>query len=114
MALAFVDAGDIALATDPGYPTYRMGALMAGGEFYAMPLCEENDYLVDFEEIPADVAVKSTILWLNYPNNPTGAAAPIEFLAQGRRLCSRVRHPDLLRQPLLRYYIRWLRRAQHP
>lgn len=81
-ALAFVDAGDIALATDPGYPTYRMGALLAGGQFYAVPLYEENDYLVDFEEIPADIAVKSTILWLNYPNNPTGSAAPIEFLAR--------------------------------
>ncbi len=82
MALAFVDAGDIALATDPGYPTYRMGALMAGGQFYAVPLREENDYLVDFEDVPEDVAASATILWLNYPNNPTGAAAPKEFLAR--------------------------------
>ena len=80
MALAFVDAGDLALASDPGYPTYRMGALMAGGGYYSMPLKEENDYLVDFEEIPADVASKSTIMWLNYPNNPTGVAAPKAFL----------------------------------
>lgn len=80
MALAFVDAGDLALASDPGYPTYRMGALMAGGGYYSMPLKEENDYLVDFEEIPADIASKSTIMWLNYPNNPTGVAAPKAFL----------------------------------
>jgi LL-diaminopimelate aminotransferase len=93
MALAFVDAGDIALATDPGYPTYRMGALMAGGQSYAVPLREDNDYLVDFEEIPADVAAKATILWLNYPNNPTGAAAPKEFLA---RAVAFAREYDLL------------------
>ena len=82
MALAFIDAGDLALAPDPGYPTYSMGAIMAGGGYYAMPLREENDYLVDFEEIPADIARKSTILWLNYPNNPTGAAAPKAFFEQ--------------------------------
>jgi len=82
MALAFIDAGDISLATDPGYPTYRMGALMAGGGFFPLPLREENDYLVDFEEIPASIAAKSALLWLNYPNNPTGAAAPKEFLAR--------------------------------
>jgi LL-diaminopimelate aminotransferase len=82
MALAFIDSGDVALATDPGYPTYRMGALMAGGEFYAIPLHEENNYLVDFEEIPADVAARAPIMWLNYPNNPTGVGAPKAFLQQ--------------------------------
>jgi len=80
MALAFIDPGDIALASDPGYPTYRMGALMAGGDYYSMPLLEENDYLVDFEAIPSDVAAKATIMWLNYPNNPTGAIAPLDFM----------------------------------
>jgi len=80
MALAFVDAGDIGLASDPGYPTYTMGTLMAGGATYSMPLHDETDWLVDFEEIPADVAAKATLMWLNYPNNPTGAAAPMEFL----------------------------------
>jgi LL-diaminopimelate aminotransferase len=82
MALAFIDNGDLALASDPGYPTYRMGAEMAGGGFYSMPLREENDWLVDFEEIPADVAARAPIMWLNYPNNPTGAVAPKEFLAR--------------------------------
>lgn len=80
MAFAFVDPGDLVLASDPGYPTYRMGALMAGGDYYPMPLLEENDYLVDFGRIPNDIADKSTLMWLNYPNNPTGAAAPLEFL----------------------------------
>jgi len=82
MALAFVDPGDIVLASDPGYPTYRMGAQMAGGDSYEMPMLEENDYLVEFDKIPADVARKATLMWLDYPNNPTGAAAPKEFLAQ--------------------------------
>ena len=82
MALAFVDPGDIVLASDPGYPTYRMGAQMAGGETYGMPILEENDYLVDFDKIPADVARKATLMWLDYPNNPTGEVAPKEFLAK--------------------------------
>jgi len=82
MALAFIDKGDIALAPDPGYPTYSMGAVMAGGEAYPMPLREENGYLPDFAAIPGDVLKRATIMWLDYPNNPTGAAAPREFLQQ--------------------------------
>ncbi len=82
MALAFVDPDDLALAPVPGYPTYRMGAVLADGDYYTMPLLEENDYLVDFGKIPSDVAAKSTILWLNYPNNPTGAVATEDFLRE--------------------------------
>ncbi len=80
MALAFIDPGDLALACDPGYPTYRMGAIMAGGDFYPMQLREQNGYLVDFNEIPGGVAAKAPIMWLDYPNNPTGAVAPMAFL----------------------------------
>ncbi len=80
MAFAFIDPGDLALVPDPGYPTYSMGALMANGGYYQLPLLEENDYLVDLERIPSDVAARSTIFWLDYPNNPTGAAAPKSFL----------------------------------
>lgn len=87
MGLAFVDPGDIVLASDPGYPTYRMGAVMAGGDFYSMPLTEEDDYLVDFEEIPSDVAAKATMMWLNYPNNPTGVGAPMAFLQRAVDFC---------------------------
>lgn len=92
-ALAFIDSGDLALVPDPGYPTYRMGALMAGGGHYAMPLREENGFLVDFGEIPSDVAARSTIMWLNYPNNPTGAIAPLEFL---QRAVDYAREHDIL------------------
>jgi LL-diaminopimelate aminotransferase len=78
--LAFVDPGDLVLVPDPGYPTYSMGALLAGGSSYPMPLLEEHDFLVDFAAIPAEMADKAKVMWLNYPNNPTGAAAPREFL----------------------------------
>lgn len=82
MAFAFVDPGDLVLAADPGYPTYSMGAIMAGGEAYSMPLEEESGWLPDFTAIPDEVADKATLMWLNYPNNPTGAAAPLEFLEE--------------------------------
>jgi LL-diaminopimelate aminotransferase len=78
-ALAFVDPGSLVLVPDPGYPTYTLGTLLAGGETYAVPLLPEKDFLPDLEAIPADVARAARILWLNYPNNPTGAIAPLEF-----------------------------------
>ena len=87
MALAFIDSGDVALVPDPGYPTYAMGAQMAGGESYPMPLLEENDFLVDFGAIPQEVADRATVLWLDYPNNPTGAAAPLAFLLEAVDYC---------------------------
>lgn len=79
IALVFVEAGDIALVPDPGYPVYSMGTLLAGGEPYFMPLKEENDFLPDFEIIPENIARRAKLMWLNYPNNPTGATAELEF-----------------------------------
>jgi LL-diaminopimelate aminotransferase len=79
-ALAFVDPGESVLVPDPGYPTYRMGTLLAGGVPAVVPLQPEKDYLPDLEEIPENLARSARILWLNYPNNPTGAIAPLEFL----------------------------------
>ena len=73
VAFCFLDAGDIALVPDPGYPVYAMGTLFAGGESYMLPLTEENAWLPDLDAIPDDVAGKAKLLWLNYPNNPTGA-----------------------------------------
>jgi LL-diaminopimelate aminotransferase len=87
MALAFVDPGDVVIAPDPGYPTYRMGAVMAGGAYYCLPLREERGYLPALDEVPADVARRATVLWLNYPNNPTGACATHEFLAEAVAYC---------------------------
>lgn len=75
----YVDPGDITIVPDPGYPVYAIGALLAGGEPYYMPLLEENNFLPDLDAIPEDVAKKAKILWINYPNNPTGATATLEF-----------------------------------
>ena len=87
MALAFVDPGDVVLAPDPGYPTYRMGAIMAGGAYHPLPLRKERGYLPDLDAVPGDVAKRATLLWLNYPNNPTGACASREFLAEAVAYC---------------------------
>ena len=79
VALAFVDPGQPVLVPDPGYPTYGLGTLLAGGVGVPVPLFAENGYLPDLEAIPREVARSAKILWLNYPNNPTGAVASLEF-----------------------------------
>ena len=78
-AFCFLDAGDIALVPDPGYPVYAMGTLFAGGESHMLALTEENHWLPDLDSIPDDVARKAKLLWLNYPNNPTGAVANLGY-----------------------------------
>ena len=82
LSFCFIDPGDIALVPDPGYPVYAIGTMFAGGESYYMPLKEENDFLPDLEAIPADVAAKAKVMWLNYPNNPTSAVADIGFFTR--------------------------------
>jgi LL-diaminopimelate aminotransferase len=77
--LCFLDPGDVALVPDPGYPVYFIGTMLVGGEPYYMPLKEENGYLPELDKIPGDILKKAKILWLNYPNNPTGAVAEVEF-----------------------------------
>jgi LL-diaminopimelate aminotransferase len=79
MALCFIEAGDLALVPDPSYPPYSLGTILAGGEPYFMPLKEENNFLPNFEAIPDRVADKAKLMWLNYPNNPTGAIASLDF-----------------------------------
>ncbi len=80
MALAVLDPGDLALVPDPGYAPYTMGAALAGAEAYTFPLLAERDFLPDFDAIPAQVADRARLMWLNYPNNPTGATADLAFL----------------------------------
>jgi LL-diaminopimelate aminotransferase len=79
IAYALIDAGDVALVPDPGYPVYSIATMFAGGEPYLMPLTEENDFLPDLNAIPEDVLRRAKVLWINYPNNPTAAVADISF-----------------------------------
>jgi len=79
ITFCFIDPGDIALVPDPGYPVYSISTMLAGGEPYYMPLREEGDFLPDLNGIPDDVLKKAKLLWINYPNNPTGAVADLNF-----------------------------------
>jgi LL-diaminopimelate aminotransferase len=79
IALCFIDPGDIALVPDPAYPVYSIGTMFAGGSSYYMPLTEDNEFLPDLDRIPAEIARRAKILWINYPNNPTAAVADHEF-----------------------------------
>jgi LL-diaminopimelate aminotransferase len=85
--LAFVEAGDYTLIPDPGYPVYRTATIFAGGEPFTMPLKAENEFLPDLNAIPEEVAHKAKLLWINYPNNPTGALATLEFFAELVAFC---------------------------
>ena len=81
-ALARVNPGDVVLMTDPGYPAYRSSILIAGGEPVNVPIKPEHGYLPALRDIPTDTARKATAMFLNYPNNPTGAVATPAFLKQ--------------------------------
>src|ERR1700741_5294508 len=74
--LAFLDPGDVALAADPGYPVYTGGPLMAGGGAALVPPLLPPGFAPDFEAIPADALERARLMFLNYPNNPTGAVLP--------------------------------------
>ncbi len=82
IALCFIDPGDVALVPDPGYPVYAVGTTLASGEPYYMPLTEKNNFLPDLNSIPGDVIKRAKLLWINYPNNPTGAVADLDFFNQ--------------------------------
>jgi LL-diaminopimelate aminotransferase len=89
IALCFIDPGDIALVPDPAYPVYEIGTMFAGGSSYAVPLLEENGFLPDFDAVPGDIASRAKLLWLNYPNNPTGAVADIDFFERAVHFAKR-------------------------
>lgn len=77
--LAFLDPGSVALAADPGYPVYTGGPLIAGAESVLMPLVPELGFVPDLDAIPAEAREAARLMYLNYPNNPTGAVAPEGF-----------------------------------
>jgi LL-diaminopimelate aminotransferase len=80
--LAFLDEGDVALAADPGYPVYTGGPLLVGAEPVLMPLLPERGFVPDLEAIPKDRLERARLIFLNYPNNPTGAVVPDGFFEQ--------------------------------
>ena len=82
LPMAIMNPGDIGIAPLPGYPTYNIGHVFAGGKTHYVDLRKENNYLMDFSEIPSDIAKKAKLLWINYPNNPTTATADLDFFKQ--------------------------------
>ena len=114
IALCFIDPGDVALVPDPAYPVYEIGTMFAGGETYTLPLLEENGFLPDFDAVPADVASRAKVLWLNYPNNPTGAVADIDFFERAVALREAARHRHLPRRAVQRGRVRRVRARQLP
>jgi LL-diaminopimelate aminotransferase len=86
IALACVEPGDVSLSPEPGYPPYTSGPLFAGGDIHYLPLRENLGFAPDLDGVPADVLARATLLFLNYPNNPTGATAPDSLFSDAVRL----------------------------
>jgi LL-diaminopimelate aminotransferase len=82
LCFAFLDPGDVALASDPGYPVYTGGPILAGAEAELLPLVPELGFAPDLTAVPADVAARARLMFVNYPNNPTGAVVPDGFFEQ--------------------------------
>ena len=85
--LCFIDPGDIAICPNPAYPVYEIGTMFAGGSCHMVTLEENKGYLLDPTDIPTDIAKKSKILWINYPNNPTGAIADKKYFENIVNFC---------------------------
>jgi LL-diaminopimelate aminotransferase len=109
LPFALLDPGDVAIIPDPGYQAYLGGTVLAGGEPHIVPLRPENDFLIPLDELPAEVVRRAKILYLNYPNNPTAAAAPREYLEEAVEFCRRHGRAAGVRQRLLGGRVRRLR-----
>ena len=89
LCFAFLDPGDVALASDPGYPVYTGGPVLAGAEAYLLPLRKDLDFTPDLEAIPEEKLDEARLMFINYPNNPTGAIAPEGFFERVVELAQR-------------------------
>jgi LL-diaminopimelate aminotransferase len=93
LAAAVLDPGDVAIVPEPGYAVYHGGTVLADAEPYGVPLTPRNDFLLELEELPRDVVRRAKLVYLNYPNNPTAAVAPREYL---ERTVAFARRHDML------------------
>lgn len=82
ISFCYLNPGDLCLVPDPGYPVYAIGAMLANANSYAMPLLPENKYLPDLKAIPEEIAREAKMMFINYPNNPVGATATLEFFEE--------------------------------
>ncbi len=89
LPLAVINPGDVAIVPEPGYQAYLGGALLSGSEPYIAPLLPENDFLLELDQLPADTLRRAKIVFVNYPNNPTAAIAPVEYLERTVGACRR-------------------------
>ncbi|HUU00556.1 MAG TPA: LL-diaminopimelate aminotransferase [Myxococcota bacterium] len=89
LPLAFIDPGDLAMCPEPGYPVYATATRLAGGRVHYLPLEAKNGFLPDLDAVAPELAARARMLWINYPNNPTGAPAGREFLERAVAFCRR-------------------------
>jgi LL-diaminopimelate aminotransferase len=89
LPLAVINPGDVAIVPEPGYQAYLGGALLSGSEPYIAPLLPENEFLLELDQLPGDTLRRAKIVFVNYPNNPTAAIAPVEYLERTVAACRR-------------------------
>ena len=89
LPFAVVNPGDVTIVPEPGYQAYLGGSILAGAEPFIAPLRPESDFLVDLERVPEAVLRRAKLVFLNYPNNPTAAVAPLEYLERAVAICRR-------------------------
>ncbi|MEL7071349.1 MAG: aspartate aminotransferase [Cyanobacteria bacterium J06581_3] len=82
LAMAYINPGDVVLVPTPSYPAHFRGPAIAGADIHTIPLRAENDWVLDFNDIPEQLAQRAKVLYFNYPNNPTGATAPRSFFEE--------------------------------
>src|SRR6266853_5642588 len=87
LAMALLDPGDVAIVPEPGYAVYEGGTVLAGAEPYRYALTPRTSFLLELDEIPSDVLRRAKLVYLNYPNNPTAAIAPRDYLERMVAFC---------------------------
>jgi LL-diaminopimelate aminotransferase len=89
LAMALLDRGDVAIVPEPGYAVYHGGTILADAEPHCVALTPRTDFLLEMEELPKDVVARTKLVYLNYPNNPTAAVAPLDYLRRTVEFCRR-------------------------